>query len=77
MLVNRLTANYEYSWGNGENLLLPTQTQLSEKLHIFKEIFIALSKFTLSFEHFEKKNEVDSSSISEVIDSKKCAYLNA
>ena len=35
LVVNRLTANYEYSWGNGENLLLPTQMQLSEKLNIF------------------------------------------
>ena len=28
LLVNTLTANYEYSRGNGENLLLPIQIKL-------------------------------------------------
>ena len=36
-----------------------------------KNIFIAFLESTLNFEHFEKKNEPHSLSISEVIDSKK------
>ena len=35
MPVNTLTANYEYSRSNGENLPLPIQTQLPEKSKTF------------------------------------------
>ena len=45
---NMLTANYEYSRSNRENLPLPIQMQLSEKPKTFLES-------TLNFEHFEKK----------------------
>ena len=48
LLVNTLTANYEYSRSNRENLPLPIQMQLSEKPKTFLES-------TLNFEHFEKK----------------------
>ena len=46
--INMLTANYEYSRSNSENLPLPVQMQLSEKPKTFLES-------TLNFEHFEKK----------------------
>ena len=55
MLVNTLTANYEYSRSNTENLPLPVKMQLSEKLKIFSGFFIAFFETTLTFEHFEKK----------------------
>ena len=71
-----LTTNYEYSRSNRENLPLPIQRQLSEKLKTFSQFFIALLECTLNLEHFEK-NEPHSSSISEVIDSERRAYLNA
>ena len=76
---NTLTANYEYSRSNRENLPLPIQMQLSEKPKIFCQFFIAFLESTLNFEHFEtkKKNESHNSSISEVIDSERRAYLNA
>ena len=45
-----LTANYEYSGSNRENL-----PQLSEKPNTFFELFIAFLKSRLNFEHFEKK----------------------
>ena len=82
LLVHTLTANYEYSRSNRENLLLPIQMQLSEKPKIFCFIFIAFLESTLSFEHFEKKRkrkkkEPPRFSISEVIDSERRAYLNA
>ena len=49
---NTLTANYEYSRSNTDNLPLPVQMQLSEKLETF---FIAFLESALNFEHFEKK----------------------
>ena len=61
-----LTANYKYSRSNRENLPLPIQMQF----------FIAFLESTLNFKDFEK-NEPHSSSISEVIDSERHAYLNA
>ena len=71
-----LSANYEYSCSNWENLPLPIQMHLSEKPKTFCQFFIAFLKFTLNFEHFEK-NKPHSSSISEVTDSKRRAYLSA
>ena len=53
--VNTLSANYEYSRSNRENLPLPIQMQLSEKPKTFSQFFIAVLEFTLNFEHFEKK----------------------
>ena len=38
---------------------------------------MAFLECTLNFENFEKKSEPHSSSISEVIDSERRAYLNA
>ena len=51
--------------------------QLSEKLKTCPPFFIALFGPTLNFEHFEKKNEPHSSSISEVINSQRRVYVNA
>ena len=50
-----MTANYEYSRSNRENLPLPLQMQLSEKPKTFSEFFIAFLKSTLNFEHFKNK----------------------
>ena len=55
LLVNTLTANYEYSRSNTDNLPLPLQMQLSENLKTFASFFIAFSESALNFEHFEKK----------------------
>ena len=70
--VNTLTANYEYSRSNTENLPLPIEAELTWKLKTF-----AFLQSTLNLEHFQKKNEPHSSSISEVIDSERRGYLNA
>ena len=53
--INTLTANYEYSRSNTDNLPLPVQMQLSEKLETFSPFFIAFFESALNFEHFEKK----------------------
>ena len=55
LLVNTLTANYEYSRSNTDNLPLPLQRHLSEKLKIFSACFIAFLESALNLEHFEKK----------------------
>ena len=71
-----MTANYEYSRSKNENLLLPIQMQLSQKMKTVLCLLIAFLESTLNFEHFEK-NEPHSSSTSEFIDSERGAYLNA
>ena len=50
-----MTANYEYSRSNMDNLPLPVQMQLSEKLETFSTFFIAFLESALNFEHFEEK----------------------
>ena len=54
-MLNTLTANYEYSRSNTDNLPLPVQMQLSEKLETFSPFFIAFLESALTFKHFEKK----------------------
>ena len=75
--INTLTANYEYSPNTTDNLPLPVQRQLSGKLKEFSRFFIAFYESALNFEHYEKKSQPHSSSISEVIDSQRHVYLNA
>ena len=55
LLDNTLTANYEYSHINRENLLLPNQAQLSQTPSIFCGIVFAFLKLELNFQCFEKK----------------------
>ena len=53
-----LTADYEHSRSNGENLLLLIQMQLSEKPKTFSQILIAFLGTTLNFKNFEKKSSL-------------------
>ena len=53
------------------------QTPLSLKQKAFCRYFIAFLKYTWNGEHFQKKGESSSLSISEIIDSKRGGYLNA
>ena len=72
--VNTLTADDEYSRDNRENLLLPIQIQLSTKIKNILLQFIEFFESISNFEHFE--HEPHSLSISEIIDSVICGYLN-
>ena len=54
MFVNTLTADDKYSPLNRDNLTQPIRTKLSQKQ---QEFFLAFSKSTLNFEHFEKKDD--------------------
>ena len=71
MFVNTLTADEKYSLLNRDNLRQPIWTPLSQKQKAFSEFFLAFSKSTLNFEHFEKKYGLHSRFISEITHSEK------
>ena len=71
MFVNTLTADDKYSPLNRDNLTQPIRTKLSQKKQTFSEFFLAFSKSTLNFEHFEKKDDPHSSFLSEITHSGK------
>ena len=77
LFVNTLTAEYMYSGRNMETLTQQVQTPLSLKQKTFSGFLIAFLKSTWNGEHFEKKGESSSLSISEIIDSKRGGYLSA
>ena len=55
LLDNTLSANYEYSGINRENLQLPNKAKLSKKPSTFCGIFFAFLESELNFQCFEKK----------------------
>ena len=55
MFVYTLTPDDKYSLLNRDNLTQPIRTQLSLKQKAFSQFFLAFSKSTLNFEHFQKK----------------------
>ena len=75
--VNTLTAEYTYSRRNMQTFTQKVQTPFSLKQKISSGFFIAFLKSTWNGEHFEKKGESSSLSISEIIDSKRGGYLSA
>ena len=77
LFINTLTAEYTYSRRNMQTLTQQVQTTLSLNQKTFPWFFIAFVKFTWNWEHFEKKGESSSLSISEIIDSKRGGYLSA
>ena len=77
LFVNTFTAESTYSRRNMQTLTQQVQAPLSLKEKTFFEFFIAFLKSTLNGEHFEKKAECSSLSISEIIDSKRGGYLSA
>ena len=77
LFVNTLNAEYTYSRRNMHPLTQQVQTPLSLKQKTFSGFFIAFLKSTWKGEHFQKKGECSSLSISEIIDSKRGGYLTA
>ena len=71
MFVNTLTADDKYSLLNRDNLTQPIRTPLSQKQKAFSQFFLAFSKSTLNFEHFQKKDDPRSLFISEITHSEK------
>ena len=77
LFVNTLTAKYTYSRRNMQTFTQQVQTPLCLKQKTFSGFFIAFLKSTWNGEHFQKKGESSSLSISEIIDSKRGGYLSA
>ena len=77
LFVNTFTAEYTYCRRNMQTLTQEVQTPLSLKQKTFFQFFIAFLKSTWNGEHFEKKEESSSLSISEIIVSKRGGYLSA
>ena len=71
-----MTAEYTYSRRNMQTFTQQVQAPLSLKQKIFSGFFIAFLKSRWNGEHFEKKGESSSLSISEIIDSKTGGYLS-
>ena len=72
-----MNAEYSYSLRNMHTFTEQVQTPLSLKQKTFSGFFIAFLKSTWNGEHFQKKRESSSLSISEIIDSKIGGYLSA
>ena len=77
LFVNTFTAESTYSRRIMQTFTQQVQTPLSLKQKTFSRFFIAFLKSTWNGEHFEKKGESSSLSISEIIDSKRGGYLSA
>ena len=77
MFLNTLTPEYKYSRRNMQTFAQPVQTPLSLKQKTFSRLFIAFLKSTWNGEHFQKKGESPSLSVSEIINSKRGGYLSA
>ena len=71
LLVNTLAANEKNPVPNRDNLTKPIRMQLSYKQKFFLKFFAAFLKPSLNFDHFEKRDEPHSFSLSEITDSKK------
>ena len=72
-----LTAEYTYSRRDMQTFTQKVQMPLSLKQKTLSGFFIAFLKSKWNGEHFQKKGESSSLIISEVIDSKRGAYLSA
>ena len=77
LFVNTFTAESTYSRRNMQTFTQQAQTPLSLKEKTFSGFFIAFLKSTWNGEHFQKKGEFSSLSISEIIESKRGGYLSA
>ena len=52
-----MTPDDKYSLLNRDNLRQPFPTQLSQKQKAFPELFLPFSRYILTFEHFQKKDD--------------------
>ena len=77
MFLNTLNSEYKYSRRNMQTFAEIVQTPLSLKQKPFSQFFIAFLESAWNGEHFQKKLESSSLSISEIIDSKSGGYLSA
>ena len=69
LFVNTLINDNKYSRCNVHNFAQQVQTPLSQKENTFSGFFIVFLKCAWNLEHFEKKDEYPSLTISESMDS--------
>ena len=74
--VKTLTADCKYSRSNRENLWQQVPMKISRKLKTFFLFFIAFPKSTLNLEYFERKDQSQSLSFTEIINCETGSYLN-
>ena len=74
--VNTLIADYMYYCFNRENLSQKVPIQTSLELKTCSRFFIAFLKSTLDFQYLEKKDNSESLSITEILNSETVSYLN-
>ena len=74
---NTFTADRMYCCHRWEKLQRRVQMLFSKKRRTFSEYFLAFLESTQDFAYFEKKDQLHSLNISEVIDPDKCGYLIA
>ena len=77
LLVNTLPPNYQYSRSNRENYIIINSKEIIWKTIIFLRYFLSIFAIYFKFPMFWNKHERYRSNISEVIESERCAYLNA
>ena len=73
---NTLSTDHMSSRHTSEKCGQQVQTLLSQKRRTFSRISITFLESTRNFSHFEKKDQLYSLNILEVIDPKKCGYFN-
>ena len=71
LLVKTLTDDEKYSLLHRENLSQPIQILLYQKRKAFSQFFSAFLKSTLTFEHFQKKDDPHSRCVSQITVSEK------
>ena len=59
-----------------QNFPQKLQNPISQKQKTFSRFFIAFLECALNLEYFEKKDEIPSLIITEIIDSERVGYLN-
>ena len=70
LLVNTLATDEGYPILNRDNLMIPSQMQLSQKQKTFSQFLIPYLKSSSNLEDFEEKDDPHRFSISEITDSK-------
>ena len=73
---NLKTLTDKYFLLNRDNLTQPILIVLSQKPKIFSGFSASFLKFSLTFQHFPKKDEPDSRCLSEITDSEKGDWIN-
>ena len=70
-----MTAVDKCSLPNRDNWMTPIHMQLSKKLKVFPQFFLAFWKSRLNFEHFQKKDDAHSLFIAEGSACEKRGYI--